>query len=187
MTLPTLASSAESVPRISCDTVARLMAGEFLDGNGNGAGNGAGAVPFGGSRCISHFLIIDCRFDYEFVGGHIRGAVNLNCKEQIQRFYAQNRHAGSRVALVFHCEFSKYRGPSAAAFLREYDRAHNEWPALRCVRVGCREQGREQGRGQNGSSVREQGRESRQVERSVIEREQSERVASDIACSMCTN
>jgi len=29
-------------------------------------------------------LIIDCRFDYEYNGGHIEGAINLNTPEQME-------------------------------------------------------------------------------------------------------
>ena len=37
-------------------------------------------------------IIIDCRFDYEFAGGHIHGAVNLNDTELLEKhlFSPQN-------------------------------------------------------------------------------------------------
>jgi rhodanese-related sulfurtransferase len=32
-------------------------------------------------------LIIDARFDYEFEGGHIKGALNLNTPEALEEFF----------------------------------------------------------------------------------------------------
>ena len=29
----------------------------------------------------SNLIVVDCRFEYEFQGGHIRGAVNISSKE----------------------------------------------------------------------------------------------------------
>lgn len=32
-------------------------------------------------------LLIDCRYDYEFKGGHIKGALNLSSKQQLEDFF----------------------------------------------------------------------------------------------------
>ena len=35
---------------------------------------------------IASYQIIDCRFDYEYNGGHIRGAVNMNTTADIEEY-----------------------------------------------------------------------------------------------------
>ena len=32
-------------------------------------------------------LVIDCRFDYEFEGGHIKNAINLNTPEALEEYF----------------------------------------------------------------------------------------------------
>ena len=69
--------------------------------------------------------IIDCRYPYEFNGGHIQGAINLYTKESIHEQLIQTSslyHTG-RTIIVVHCEFSSERGPKMCRFLREQDRA----------------------------------------------------------------
>ena len=36
-------------------------------------------------------LIIDSRFEYEFQGGHIQGAMNINKPEDIEEFFFKNK------------------------------------------------------------------------------------------------
>jgi rhodanese-related sulfurtransferase len=79
---------------------------------------------------IDKFIIIDSRYDYEYDGGHIRGAVNINQKAVIRHFFEQNKQPGCRVAVIFHCEFSQARGPRACSFFRSLDRAFNSYPHL---------------------------------------------------------
>ncbi|XP_045061511.1 cell division cycle 25 homolog d isoform X2 [Coregonus clupeaformis] len=50
---------------ISAQTVASLLRGQY-------------------SGAVEHFLIIDCRYPYEYHGGHIKGADNLHTEAQIQ-------------------------------------------------------------------------------------------------------
>src|SRR5690349_11674198 len=38
----------------------------------------------------STYFIIDCRFLYEFEGGHIRGATNISTTEDIERFFIES-------------------------------------------------------------------------------------------------
>jgi rhodanese-related sulfurtransferase len=84
--------------------------------------------------------IIDCRFPYEYIGGHIRGAVNVNTYAQLQSlFFVKPDNAVNpstdqviplctpqlqsvRTLIIFHCEFSKSRGPKALLYLRSLDR-----------------------------------------------------------------
>ena len=37
------------------------------------------------------YFIIDCRFDYEFDGGHIKGAMNLNSPLKVEEFFFKVR------------------------------------------------------------------------------------------------
>ena len=70
-------------------------------------------------------LIIDCRYPYEFHGGHIQGAVNIYTKETIHEelLSSTSRHRNEQTIVIFHCEFSLERAPNMYRFLREQDRA----------------------------------------------------------------
>ncbi|KAH8279879.1 hypothetical protein KR054_009365 [Drosophila jambulina] len=96
---------------ISGDTLARLIQGEFIEQLGTGGG----------------YQIIDCRYPYEFLGGHIRGARNLYTRGQIQEAFPSLTHKNGeqRRIYVFHCEFSSERGPKLLRFLRNNDRSHH--------------------------------------------------------------
>lgn len=76
-------------------------------------------------------VVIDCRFEYEYTGGHIDGAVNFNDKEQLaaQLF---DLEPTSRALLIFHCEYSAHRAPLMAKFIRNKDRTVNadRYPGL---------------------------------------------------------
>ncbi|NWU92551.1 MPIP1 phosphatase, partial [Upupa epops] len=82
---------------------------------------------------IKECVIIDCRYPYEYEGGHIKGAVNLHMEEDVEDFLLKKpiQPAGNkRVIIVFHCEFSSERGPRMCRFVRERDRLGNEYPNL---------------------------------------------------------
>ncbi|NXQ71574.1 MPIP1 phosphatase, partial [Quiscalus mexicanus] len=82
---------------------------------------------------IKQCLIIDCRYPYEYEGGHIKGAINLHMEEEVQNFLLKKPIQPSedkRVIVVFHCEFSSERGPRMCRFVREQDRLSNEYPNL---------------------------------------------------------
>ncbi|KAM5292065.1 M-phase inducer phosphatase 1 isoform 2-T2 [Ctenodactylus gundi] len=82
---------------------------------------------------IKEFLIIDCRYPYEYEGGHIKGAVNLHMEEEVEDFLLRKPIVpsdGKRVIVVFHCEFSSERGPRMCRYVRERDRLGNEYPKL---------------------------------------------------------
>ncbi|QLG72199.1 hypothetical protein HG535_0C05530 [Zygotorulaspora mrakii] len=70
------------------------------------------------------YSIIDCRFDYEFKGGHIANAINISSREELEHEFIQNGR-NSHNLLIFHCEFSSYRGPLLASHLRNCDRMVN--------------------------------------------------------------
>lgn len=69
-------------------------------------------------------MIIDCRFEYEFDGGHINGAVNYNDKELITSQLFETSLPG-KTLLIFHCEYSAHRAPLMARHVRQQDRNAN--------------------------------------------------------------
>jgi rhodanese-related sulfurtransferase len=66
-------------------------------------------------------IIYDCRYPYEFDGGHIDGAQHLDvaaCSQVFtDRFFSPDvctvGQCRRDVVIVFHCEFSRHRGPNA--------------------------------------------------------------------------
>jgi rhodanese-related sulfurtransferase len=117
----------EMVDRISCDVVAQIIQGR------------------GPAHLYSRVVIFDCRFPFEFEGGHLPGALNItgdddaaavkwlfgaddttmmpNC-DQLQAKH--NLFTRPDVLLIFHCEFSQQRGPRLCRLLRDVDRKLNE-------------------------------------------------------------
>ncbi|XP_055410820.1 M-phase inducer phosphatase 3 isoform X2 [Bubalus kerabau] len=83
---------------------------------------------------IEKFYIIDCRYPYEYLGGHIQGALNFHSQEELYNFFLKKPIVPldnqKRIVIVFHCEFSSERGPRMCRSLREEDRALNQYPAL---------------------------------------------------------
>ena len=99
--LPTLKISKHSDLRsISHSTLAELLQGKYSD-------------------VINEFTIIDCRFPYEYEGGHIKTAINIYTQEDILKKFISNQENAAEIQngtkrdiLIFHCEFSSERGPS---------------------------------------------------------------------------
>lgn len=73
-------------------------------------------------------VIIDARFDYEFQGGHISGAINVNNSKMMMHIF--KRFEGKNAAFVFHCEFSHDRAPNLMNKFRIYDRSQHIYPNL---------------------------------------------------------
>ncbi|NXL09592.1 MPIP2 phosphatase, partial [Mesembrinibis cayennensis] len=67
------------------------------------------------SSLIESCVIVDCRYPYEYEGGHIKGAVNLPMEQDVEEFLLKKPivpfDASKRVIVIFHCEFSSERGP----------------------------------------------------------------------------
>ncbi|KAJ6658574.1 hypothetical protein lerEdw1_019962 [Lerista edwardsae] len=86
------------------------------------------------SSLIDSCVIVDCRYPYEYEGGHIKGAVNLPLERDVEEFLLKKPivpfNLEKRVIVIFHCEFSSERGPRMCRFVREKDRACNEYPSL---------------------------------------------------------
>ncbi|KAA8899647.1 Rhodanese-like domain-containing protein [Sphaerosporella brunnea] len=76
-------------------------------------------------------IIVDCRFEYEYEGGHIAGAININSIDVLEEtFFGQAED--KRRLIIFHCEYSAHRAPRMALHLRKRDRFLNmhRYPAL---------------------------------------------------------
>lgn len=91
--LPSFTPSSEpdSLPRISDSTLVSVLNGDF-------------------DHMYDQKIIIDCRFEYEFRGGHIHGATNFCEKDQLAEmlFHA---NISPNTLLIFHCEYSAHRAP----------------------------------------------------------------------------
>lgn len=102
----------DSIPRITKNTLIDILEGKF-DHNYNKK------------------MVVDCRFEYEYDGGHINGAVNYNDKEMLAiQLFADA--APEKTLLVFHCEYSAHRAPIMARHVRQQDRTTNieQYPKL---------------------------------------------------------
>jgi len=72
-----------------------------------------------------NILIVDCRYTYEYEGGHIPGAISIlpaEREELLRKHFFSPAESSERTAIVFHCEFSSKRGPDTWRRLRDLDR-----------------------------------------------------------------
>ncbi|KAI2668099.1 M-phase inducer phosphatase 1-B [Labeo rohita] len=86
--LPVESGGHQELHCVSAHTVASLIRGQF-------------------GPAVEDFLIVDCRYPYEYQGGHIKGAVNLYTESQI----LQAVHQASAGA-----EFSPYAAGNASSW-----------------------------------------------------------------------
>lgn len=101
--LPLTVGKHPDLKSISPSTLALLLKGHF-------------------QHSVANYKIIDCRYPYEYNGGHIHGALNLYSQENImdvlfdakikQRSEGKAQDEDKRDILIFHCEFSSERGPN---------------------------------------------------------------------------
>jgi len=111
-TLPLISGKHQDLKCVSPQILAQVIRGEY-------------------SGCIKKCVIVDCRYPYEYDGGHIHGAENLYTQELVESYLLETAtHADS--VLIFHCEFSSERGPKLSRYLRKRDREiHQElYPKL---------------------------------------------------------
>lgn len=103
------------IPRIKVETLCKILDGyykEFFD----------------------EVIVVDCRFEYEYQGGHINGAVNVSSQQELEDNFLNDdddsnnflKDSKKTKLIVFHCEFSSYRGPLMASHLRTCDRNKNQ-------------------------------------------------------------
>ena len=76
---------------------------------------------------FDHFVVIDCRYKYEFNGGHINGAISVQDSKLLELLFSANICTNKRIAWIFHCEYSQKRGPRATSFIRKLDRTYNKF------------------------------------------------------------
>lgn len=101
--IPTLPLTG-AVPRITGRTLVDMLSGVY-------------------DEFFESLFIVDCRYDYEYNGGHIQGAVNINRPEDLKDAFFEEIYPNATI--VFHCEFSQNRGPDMAAIFRSFDRELN--------------------------------------------------------------
>lgn len=73
----------------------------------------------------SNIVVIDCRFEYEYNGGHIESALNFNDKQLLADNLFAEGAPSANTLLIFHCEYSVHRAPLTAKFIRSHDRNAN--------------------------------------------------------------
>ncbi|XP_078393429.1 M-phase inducer phosphatase 2 [Cetorhinus maximus] len=115
--LPTVEGRHQELQYITAEMVIQLVNGTF-------------------DRFVEQFLLFDCRYPYEYEGGHIKGALNLHMEDEVENFLLKKPivpvDEAKRVIIIFHCEFSSERAPRMCRFLREKDREVNgtDYPKL---------------------------------------------------------
>ncbi|EHK24866.1 uncharacterized protein TRIVIDRAFT_178424 [Trichoderma virens Gv29-8] len=95
----------DTIPRITRETMLAILDGKYSDK-------------------FAQRMVIDCRFEYEYEGGHIDSAVNHNDKELLADQLFQTPMDGLTL-LIFHCEYSAHRAPLMARHIRSHDRTIN--------------------------------------------------------------
>ncbi|VDL63198.1 unnamed protein product [Nippostrongylus brasiliensis] len=59
------------------------------------------------------YLLVDCRYPYEYEGGHVKCAVNIHDQNELEKiFFPEDPNHPIRKRIpIFYCEFSQKRGP----------------------------------------------------------------------------
>ncbi|KAF2204934.1 Rhodanese-like protein [Delitschia confertaspora ATCC 74209] len=100
-----LPTEPDALPRITDSTLINVLNGDY-------------------NHLYDKTVIIDCRFEYEYEGGHIEGAQNFCDKEQLAgELFTPS--SPPNTLLIFHCEYSAHRAPLMAKFVRNEDRRVN--------------------------------------------------------------
>lgn len=89
--LPCFSSKEDTLRRIDKSTLCQVMDGQYKDQ-------------------YDELMVIDCRFEYEYEGGHISGAVNVNSTDSLEKMFFQTPKT-EKMLIIFHCEFSAHRAP----------------------------------------------------------------------------
>ena len=91
-TFPTIPGKHGDLKSISSNTMTEILGGDY-------------------ENVYEEITVVDCRYPYEYQGGHIRGAVNLYTKDAIYSLLQKPVTSEKPHVLIFHCEFSSERGP----------------------------------------------------------------------------
>eukprot|EP01111_Echinosteliopsis_oligospora_P016338 TRINITY_DN6744_c0_g1_i1.p1 TRINITY_DN6744_c0_g1~~TRINITY_DN6744_c0_g1_i1.p1 ORF type:complete len:376 (+),score=77.56 TRINITY_DN6744_c0_g1_i1:288-1415(+) len=116
LVLPTI-HNVDDFRRIDGDTVERLLSGEF-------------------DHMLERYIIMDCRYDYEYEGGHIQGAIRMSPELIFDYEMPEPIRKGDNrlpTVIIMHCEFSSVRAPTCIRSLKQKDRHTNHmrgyaWP-----------------------------------------------------------
>jgi M-phase inducer tyrosine phosphatase len=102
----------DRIPRISYETLLLVLQGKY-------------------ETVFENQVLVDCRFNYEYEGGHIDGAIRYADKHVLST-QLLGHSIRKRTLLIFYCEFSIYRAPLMASHIRSEDRKANKenWPKL---------------------------------------------------------
>ncbi|OQR95068.1 mediator of RNA polymerase II transcription subunit 31 [Achlya hypogyna] len=103
--LPTVPSSKHPDLHVITPTIAhQVLCGDF-------------ASVFHGVK------VFDCRFEYEYSGGHVVDAMSLASPEAVNDLlFAPALEYSKTTALIFYCEFSAKRAPQMMRHIRKIDR-----------------------------------------------------------------
>ncbi|PVV01952.1 hypothetical protein BB560_003610 [Smittium megazygosporum] len=82
-------------------------------------------IDGGYKSAYDELFVLDCRFPYEFEGGHIESAINIPSVEILEELFFKSPKKNKKTMIIFHCEFSIKRGPSFAKHFRNCDRKVN--------------------------------------------------------------
>lgn len=113
--IPSALDAALGLPMIDGGTLCSLLANRLASGSG-----------------APEVCVIDCRFPYEYAGGHVRGAVNMYLPHRVQTFLTSVAAMSANIIFVFYCEFSSERAPRMWRHVRNLDRRDHvsSYPAL---------------------------------------------------------
>jgi M-phase inducer tyrosine phosphatase len=111
--LPSFESRNDQIRRISGATLARVLDGHY-------------------SHSYDELQIVDCRFAYEYEGGHVLNAINISSLQALDDHPLLTDPKPHRTLIILHCEFSAVRAPRIALHLRRRDRElnKNSYPRL---------------------------------------------------------
>ncbi|KAI9143004.1 Rhodanese-like domain-containing protein [Paraphysoderma sedebokerense] len=90
--LPCFLGGSDAIKRITPATVVDLIDGKF-------------------SSICDEYYIIDSRYPFEYSGGHIETAININDFQELERKFFEKPITDKKVVIIFHCEFSSQRAP----------------------------------------------------------------------------
>jgi M-phase inducer tyrosine phosphatase len=96
------------------------------------------------SRGYDLVVIVDARFADEWEGGHIKDSRNVRKMSELEALFKE--YCRCKACVVFHCEYSQYRGPEMMQAFRDLDRKTNSkrypelsFPSIFLLKGGYRE------------------------------------------------
>ncbi|EAX91346.1 Rhodanese-like domain containing protein [Trichomonas vaginalis G3] len=100
-----ISSNSYVVPSITVDIAAQIIKGNY-------------------KKFFEQVIVVDCRYKYEYDGGHICHAINLITYEKLLELY--QKYQKVKTCFIFHCEYSTNRGPTWTSIFRDIDRTRNK-------------------------------------------------------------